>query len=107
MSNTLGFGRDDLRRLAGARSFERGIGYLSCVSALEIGERTITATVDGTDVYEVELTEHEDGLTGCCDCPYGQEVTSASTAWQWAWPSCSNRSRYRSTVLPPHPAAGS
>ncbi|MFF8419586.1 SWIM zinc finger domain-containing protein [Streptomyces sp. NPDC015680] len=73
MSNTLGFGRDDLRRLAGARSFERGIGYLSCVSALEIGERTITATVDGTDVYEVELTEHEDGLTGCCDCPYGQE----------------------------------
>ncbi|MFF1339073.1 SWIM zinc finger domain-containing protein [Streptomyces sp. NPDC058290] len=43
------------------------------MSALEIGERTITATVDGTDVYEVELTEHEDGLTGWCDCPYGQE----------------------------------
>ncbi|MYT23046.1 hypothetical protein GTW69_22620 [Streptomyces sp. SID7760] len=73
MSNTLGFGRDDLRRLAGARSFERGLEYLSCVSALEIGERTITATVDGTDVYGVELTEHENGLTGWCDCPHGQE----------------------------------
>ncbi|MFI6146562.1 SWIM zinc finger domain-containing protein [Streptomyces sp. NPDC051109] len=73
MSNALGFGRDDLRRLAGARSFERGLGYLSCVSALEIGERTITATVDGTDVYGVELTEHEGGLTGWCSCPYGQE----------------------------------
>ncbi|WP_329378298.1 hypothetical protein OG625_09540 [Streptomyces sp. NBC_01351] len=72
MSNALGFGKDELRRLAGARSFERGLGYLSCVSALEIGEGTITATVDGTDAYEVELTEHEDGLTGWCDCPYGQ-----------------------------------
>ncbi|MFJ4863702.1 SWIM zinc finger domain-containing protein [Streptomyces sp. NPDC088748] len=73
MSNALGFERDDLRQLAGSRSFERGLGYLSRVSALEIGERTITATVDGTDVYEVELTEDEDGLTGWCDCPYGQE----------------------------------
>lgn len=43
------------------------------MSTLEIGERTITATVEGTDAYEVELTEHEDGLTGWCSCPYGQE----------------------------------
>lgn len=68
-----GFGRDPLRRPAGARSFERGLEYLSSVSALEIGEKTATASVDGTEIYEVELTEHEDGLTGCCDCPYGRE----------------------------------
>ncbi|MEV7556108.1 SWIM zinc finger family protein [Streptomyces sp. NPDC089795] len=73
MGTTLGFGEDELRRLAGPRSFERGLFYLSSVSALEIGESSITATVDGTDAYEVELTEHEDGLTGWCSCPYGQE----------------------------------
>ncbi|MET9882730.1 SWIM zinc finger family protein [Streptomyces sp. NPDC006430] len=73
MGNAPGFGEDDLRRLAGSRSFDRGLGYLSAVSALEIGDGTIAATVDGTDAYEVELTNHEDGLTGWCDCPYGQE----------------------------------
>ncbi|WP_327382803.1 SWIM zinc finger family protein [Streptomyces sp. NBC_01207] len=84
MSNALGFGRAELRRLAGSPSFERGLEYLSAVSALEIGERTVTAAVAGTDVYEVELTEDEDGLTGWCDCPSGREATSASTAWRWA-----------------------
>ncbi|TQK51349.1 putative Zn finger protein [Streptomyces sp. SLBN-118] len=73
MGTTLGFAEDELRRLAGSKSFERGLGYLSSVSTLEIGESEITATVDGTDAYEVELTEHEDGLTGWCSCPYGQE----------------------------------
>ncbi|MEV7724876.1 SWIM zinc finger family protein [Streptomyces sp. NPDC087917] len=73
MNNVLGFDEDELRRLAGPRSFERGLGYLSAVSAMEIGERSITATVVGTDAYEVELTEQAHGLTGRCDCPYGQE----------------------------------
>ncbi|WP_406187440.1 SWIM zinc finger domain-containing protein [Streptomyces sp. NBC_01006] len=60
--------------MAGARSFERGLGYLSAVSRLEIGDEVITATVDGTDTYEVELIEDEDGrLSGWCDCPFGQE----------------------------------
>ncbi|WP_051833210.1 SWIM zinc finger family protein [Streptomyces katrae] len=74
MTDALGFTEEDLRRLAGARSFERGVGYVSAVSRLEIGDETITATVDGSDAYEVELTEDEDGrLTGWCDCPYGRE----------------------------------
>ncbi|MFE9633524.1 SWIM zinc finger domain-containing protein [Streptomyces sp. NPDC006463] len=74
MTHALRFTEQDLRRLAGARSFERGLGYLSGVSRLEIGYETITATVDGSDAYEVELTEDEDGgLTGWCDCPYGQD----------------------------------
>ncbi|WP_329283986.1 SWIM zinc finger family protein [Streptomyces sp. NBC_00691] len=73
MKSTLGFDEDELRRLAGPGSFERSRDYLSSVSALEISETTITATVDGTDVYEVELTGHERGLTGWCSCPYGQE----------------------------------
>ncbi|MFE2558388.1 SWIM zinc finger domain-containing protein [Streptomyces sp. NPDC059352] len=73
MSNALGFSEDGLRRLAGPRSFERGVGYLPSVFALEISERSITATVEGTDTYEVELTECATGVTGRCDCPYGQE----------------------------------
>ncbi|MFD7834307.1 SWIM zinc finger domain-containing protein [Streptomyces sp. NPDC059761] len=74
MTHALGFTEEDLRRLAGARSFERGVGYVSAVSRLEIGGETTTATVDGSDAYEVELTEDEDGrLSGWCDCPYGRE----------------------------------
>lgn len=74
VADALGFTDEDLRRLAGARSYERGLGYLTAVSRLEVGETAITATVDGTDAYEVELTEDGVGpLTGWCDCPYGQE----------------------------------
>ncbi|MFI5688358.1 SWIM zinc finger domain-containing protein [Streptomyces sp. NPDC051636] len=72
--NVVGFGEDDLRALAGARSFERGLGYLDAVSGLEVGEGSVTAVVQGTDVYEVELTlGGDDGPSGWCDCPYGQE----------------------------------
>ncbi|MGW9453964.1 SWIM zinc finger family protein [Streptomyces sp. NPDC055632] len=69
-----GFGEDDLRALAGTRSFERGLGYLDAVSGLEVGEDSVTAVVHGTDVYEVELTLGGDkAVSGRCDCPYGQE----------------------------------
>ncbi|MDN3260638.1 hypothetical protein QWJ26_12590 [Streptomyces sp. CSDS2] len=70
----VGFGEDDLRALAGARSFERGLGYLDAVRGLEVGEGSVTAVVDGTDVYEVELAlGGDEGVSGWCDCPYGQE----------------------------------
>lgn len=70
----VGFGEDDLKALAGARSFERGLGYLDAVSGLDVGEGSVTAVVHGTDVYEVELTlDGGDGISGWCDCPYGQE----------------------------------
>ncbi|MFJ6566469.1 SWIM zinc finger domain-containing protein [Streptomyces sp. NPDC091292] len=72
----VGFGEDDLRSLAGARSFERALGYLDAVSGLEVGDRSVTATVHGTDVYEVELTlggNSRSETSGWCSCPYGQE----------------------------------
>ncbi|MEV7236428.1 hypothetical protein AB0N06_21285 [Streptomyces sp. NPDC051020] len=69
-----GFTEADLRVLAGRRSFERGEDYLDAVTALEVGDGWITATVHGTDAYEVELSLDEpEGLTGECDCPYGME----------------------------------
>ncbi|MFF9812310.1 SWIM zinc finger domain-containing protein [Streptomyces sp. NPDC014006] len=60
--------------MAGSRSFERGLEYLDAVSGLEVGDGSVTAVVHGTDVYEVELAlGGDDGLSGWCDCPYGQE----------------------------------
>jgi uncharacterized Zn finger protein len=74
MASELGFAEDDLLALAGERSFERGLGYLDAVCGMEIGDGWITATVQGTEAYEVELTEDEEGgILGDCDCPYGQE----------------------------------
>lgn len=74
MAADLDFDEDDLRALAGGRSFDRGRGYLAAVTAVEVGDGWITATVHGTDVYQAELTlDGPDGLAGECDCPYGVE----------------------------------
>ncbi|MBC2902463.1 SWIM zinc finger family protein [Streptomyces cupreus] len=71
---TGGLTEASLRALAGARSFERGIGYLDAVSGVEIGDGWVAATVHGTERYEVELTlDDPSGLSGECDCPYGRE----------------------------------
>lgn len=60
--------------LAGPRSFERGRGYVAAVTAVEVGDGWITATVHGTDAYQVELNlEGPDGLAGECGCPHGVE----------------------------------
>ncbi|MFC4464294.1 SWIM zinc finger domain-containing protein [Streptomyces xiangluensis] len=64
----------NLKTLAGARSFERALGYLDAVSGVEVGDGWVTASVHGTERYEVELTLDEPGgLSGECDCPYGLE----------------------------------
>ncbi|WP_432191446.1 SWIM zinc finger family protein [Streptomyces sp. bgisy027] len=64
----------NLRTLAGARSFERGLGYLDAVSGVEVGDGWVTASVHGTERYEVELTLDGPGApAGECDCPYGLE----------------------------------
>ncbi|MGR8010503.1 SWIM zinc finger family protein [Streptomyces hypolithicus] len=66
------FTEGDLRVLAGPRSFERGLGYLDAVTGLEVGDGWITATVHGTDAYEVHLSlDGPASITGDCDCPYG------------------------------------
>jgi len=67
------FGEADLQRVAGERSFGRGQGYLDAVGDLEIGVGQVTATVYGTDAYEVVLDLGDDGVTGECSCPHGRE----------------------------------
>ncbi|MDG5808082.1 hypothetical protein P9869_36630 [Streptomyces ossamyceticus] len=64
----------NLKKLAGSRSFDRGRGYLSAVSGVEVGDGWVTANVHGTERYEVELAlDAPGGLSGECDCPYGME----------------------------------
>ncbi|GAB3988323.1 SWIM zinc finger family protein [Actinoallomurus acanthiterrae] len=68
------FSQDDLLDLAGDRSFARAQGYLDAVAGLEATEGGVTATVYGSDDYEVILTVDADGeLSGECDCPYGED----------------------------------
>ncbi|MEJ8650601.1 SWIM zinc finger family protein [Streptomyces sp. MS1.AVA.3] len=64
---------EDLTRLAGARSFARGQGYLSDVAELSATDDRITATVYGSEPYHVVLLLAGPRLTGSCDCPYGQD----------------------------------
>jgi hypothetical protein len=68
-----GFTEADLRGLAGPRSFERGLGYAGQVADLDITGAQITATVSGTDDYEVILVPGDQGLLWDCSCPFGQE----------------------------------
>jgi hypothetical protein len=69
----------DLRHLAGGRSYERGLGYLSAVSGIADLPDGVTAIVHGTGRYRVRLTGAEDAmLDGDCTCPYGRTAPSAS-----------------------------
>lgn len=68
-----GFTEEDLRALAGDRSFERGRGYLSAVDDLAATDGGITATVYGTGTYRVTLRPAPSGLDGRCDCPHGRD----------------------------------
>ena len=67
------FRETDLRHAAGDKSYGRGLEYLDAVRNLEIGAEQITATVHGTDAYEVVLIPDGAGVTGECSCPHGQE----------------------------------
>ena len=68
--------RKALRDLAGGRSYSAGEGYASAgmVSSLTVGERTITAQVQGTERYRVKLSLiNGEPLAGDCSCPYADE----------------------------------
>jgi uncharacterized Zn finger protein len=67
------FSEADLLQAAGERSYGRGLEYVDAVRDLQIGAGGITATVYGTDEYEVVLDLDAAGVTGECSCPYGQE----------------------------------
>lgn len=68
--------RDKLLELAGNRSFSAGEVYFRAgfVSALLVGDKAITAKVQGSERYHVQLDINDDGdLWGDCSCPYGED----------------------------------
>jgi uncharacterized Zn finger protein len=78
MALLLPFTEVDLKVAAGPRSFDRGLDYLSQVEDLDFDGPEITATVYGSDAYEVCLTvgtgrSSNIALVGDCSCPFGQE----------------------------------
>lgn len=64
-----------LRRAAGARSFERGVGYCNGKQVRSIAEQenSITAKVAGTHVYRVRLWVEKNNLDYSCTCPLGED----------------------------------
>lgn len=78
MALLLPFTEVDLKVAAGPRSYDRGVDYLSQVKDLDFDGPEITATVYGSDTYEVCLTvgagrSGNVALVGDCSCPFGQE----------------------------------
>jgi uncharacterized Zn finger protein len=78
MALLLPFTEVDLKVAAGPRSYDRGLDYLSQVRDLDFDGPEITATVYGSDSYEVCLTvgtgpSDNVVLSGDCTCPFGQE----------------------------------
>ncbi len=67
--------RRTLRRMAGARSFERGDDYFAHghVRAVVEHEGTITARVRGTRPYRVKLRVEGGDLAYSCTCPVGAD----------------------------------
>jgi uncharacterized Zn finger protein len=73
MTAAPGFTEADIQRVAGSRSFGRGMDYVDAVTDLEISDSQVTATVYGTDRYRVTLTTGGGRLAGMCTCPHGLE----------------------------------
>jgi uncharacterized Zn finger protein len=73
MAAAPGFTEADIERVAGSRSFERGMDYVDDVTDLEISDSLVTATVYGTHRYRVILAADGGRLDGTCTCPHGLE----------------------------------
>jgi len=78
-----------LRRYAGDRYFERGVGYFrgGRVTSLEESGDSIRCVVTGTQEYGVRLTKKARALEHHCECPLGIEgdfckhCVAAALAW--------------------------
>jgi uncharacterized Zn finger protein len=65
------FSKKDLERLAGPRAYNRGIASVPAVDTLSTSGAEITATVYGSEPWQVTLDRRPAGLDGSCDCPRG------------------------------------
>jgi uncharacterized Zn finger protein len=67
--------RKALQELAGAITFRRGEEYFAneAVSRLRVVEEKVSARVEGSDTYQVELWNDDGDLNYKCSCPQGDE----------------------------------
>jgi len=70
MLNTL-ITRATLESLAGGAAFQRGEAYFAAgaVARLRVQEDQVSATVEGSATYQVELRDEDGELAGDCSCP--------------------------------------
>jgi uncharacterized Zn finger protein len=91
MSTSLARALNDsvIRRLADARSYQRGLDYFSHghVETLEATAESVRASVRGNQDYTVTLASDDGVLDYSCDCPVGAEgafckhCVAAALAW--------------------------
>jgi uncharacterized Zn finger protein len=64
-----------LRTLAGATAYERGVAYFEAgkVSEFSREDETVIASVQGTQLYQVQLWIRAGRLQYTCDCPAAAE----------------------------------
>ena len=63
---------EDIRKLCTESSFERGIEYFKMgrvINLKQLGDK-ITATVEGTDDYQVTIYTEKNIISATCTCPY-------------------------------------
>ncbi len=67
--------RKSLQELAGAITFQRGEEYFAneAVSRVRVVEEKVSARVEGSDTYHVELWDDDGDLDYDCSCPQGDE----------------------------------
>lgn len=68
-----GFGQSDLWQLAGQGSYERGEQYVDAVLDLRDVPGGVRANVQGSQLYQVQLSWAGGNLVGDCSCPEGSD----------------------------------
>ena len=81
--------RSTLDELAGSTAFRRGEEYFSvgAVSRLRATEDKVTAKVEGSETYRVELWDDNGELAHHCTCP---RAADGIPCW-WNWTAASRR----------------
>jgi len=75
---------EEIRKLCIESSFERGIEYFKAgkVANLKQVEDKITATVEGTEDYQVTIYKNNHEISASCSCPYDWRGC-CKHMWKW------------------------
>jgi len=85
--------RANLEEMAGATAFQRGETYFAegAVGLLRATDDKLTARVEGSEIYQVELWGDDDELAYDCTCPraadgyFCKHCVAVGLAWLGSW----------------------